>query len=133
LLARGVHKGKWNMKETKNMNSENRPLTFEVTEASFGTEVLQSKQPVLVEFWAPWSRPCQVLESVLNELAAEWSGEVKVVKVNADDSPDLSLLYSVQAIPTLLYFVEGEPRSRVVGTASKNAILAKLKPCGPPI
>jgi len=115
------------------MNSENQALTVKVTEASFDTEVLESKQPVLVKFWAPWSRPCQVLDSVVNEIAADWAGKAKVVKVNADESPDLSLLYDIHSIPTLLYFVEGEPRVRMVGTATKNAILTKLKPFIPSI
>ncbi len=108
--------------------NQNKARTVEVREANFETEVLQSKQPVLVEFWAPWSRPCQVLESVLNEIATTCGGKVKVVKVNADDNPDLSLWYEIQSIPTLLYFVGGSIRAKVVGTASKEAILAKLEP-----
>jgi thioredoxin 1 len=110
-----------------NTNQSNAP-TVEVSERSFQTEVLQSKQPVLVEFWAPWSRPCQVLESVLNELVTTCGGKVKIVRVNADDNPDLSLWYEVQSIPTLLYFVDGSVRAKVVGTASKEAILAKIEP-----
>src|SRR5208282_2194165 len=93
----------------------------------FKAEVLESTQPVLVEFWAPWSRPCQVLDSVLRELAGDSAGKVKVVKVNADDSLDLSLWYEIQSVPTLLYFVKGKPCVRIVGTATKEAILAKLQ------
>ena len=103
---------------------------IEVGAASFEAEVLKSKQPVLVEFWAPWSRPCQVLDSVLTEIMITCGGKVKVVQVNADDNPDLSLLYEVQSIPTLLYFVDGSIRAKVVGTASKEAILAKIEPFG---
>ena len=69
-----------------------------------------------------------LLDSVLQELAIAWAGKVKLVKVNADDNLDLSLWYDIQSIPTLLYFVEGNPCVRMVGTASKEAILAKLKP-----
>ena len=94
----------------------------------FKAEVLESTQPVLVEFWAPWSRPCQVFDSVLQELASACAGKVKVAKVNADDSLDLSLWYEIQSVPTLLYFVQGKPCVRIVGTATKEAILAKLQP-----
>ena len=94
--------------------------------------MLQARQPVLVEFSTPWSRPCQVLESVLQEIANAWAGKARVVKVNADDSLDLSLWYDIQSIPTLIYFVEGEPCLRIVGTASKEAILGKLRPFGVP-
>jgi len=109
---------------------ENGPPTVLLGEANFGAEVLRSKQPVLVAFWAPWSRACQVIDPVLQELASALEEKAKVVKVNADDSLDLSILYDIQSIPTLLYFVEGTPRLRIVGTATKEAILAKLKPFG---
>jgi len=100
--------------------------TVEVGEANFEAEVLRSKQPVLVAFGAPWSQPCQIINSVLDEVAAACAGSVKVVRVNADDTPDLGVLYEIQSIPTLLYFVDGSIRARVVGTASKEAILTKL-------
>jgi thioredoxin 1 len=101
-----------------------------ITEATFEAEVLKSKQPVLVVFGAPWSRPCQVLDPILQELAHGWAGKVKVFSVNADDSLDLSLCYDIQSIPTLLYFVEGKQRAQILGTASKDAIVAKLKSSG---
>ncbi len=107
--------------------NHDKPPSLKVGEKSFESEVLQSKQPVLVAFWAPWSHPCQVLESVLVEVAAECAGSVKVVRVNADDNPDLSLWYEVQSVPTLLYFVDGSLRARLVGTASREAILSKLQ------
>ena len=109
---------------------QSKTSAVEVKEGDFQEQVLKAQQPVLVEFWAPWSHPCQVLDSVLNELAAIWGGKTKVVKVNADDSLDLSLWYDIQSIPTLLYFVGGKPRIRIVGTASKEAILAKIEPFG---
>lgn len=100
--------------------------------AGFAKEVFASPQPVLVLFGTPWSKPCQVLFPILEELAHEWAGAVKVVSVNADDSLDLSLCYNIQSIPTLLFFVEGELRLQIVGTATKEAILAKLRLCGLP-
>jgi thioredoxin 1 len=105
---------------------------IEVNEADFQAQVLECRQPVLVEFWAPWSRPCHVLHLVLNEVAATCAGKAKVVRVNADDSLDLSLCYDIQSVPTLLYFVGGIPLFRIVGTATKAAILAKLETIGGP-
>ena len=110
--------------------SENITTTLQLTAASFEAEVLKSRQPVLVVFGAPWSRPCQVIDPILQELARDWAEKVKVVSVNADDSLDLSLCYDIQSIPTLLYFVEGKPRVRIVGTASKEAILNRLNRLG---
>jgi thioredoxin 1 len=105
----------------------NRPLIAEIDGAAFESEVLKAEQPVLVFFWASWSRPCQVMASVLCEVAADTRG-VKICKINADDNPGLSLLYEVQSIPALLFFVNGTPRASVVGTASKEAVLAKIQP-----
>jgi thioredoxin 1 len=107
--------------------SQHSALTTDVGEAEFKSEVLGAKQPVLVAFWAPWSRPCQILGSVLDEVANAYGGKVRVVRVNADDNPDLSLWYEIQSIPTLLYFVNGGLRAKLVGTASKEAILAKFQ------
>ena len=107
-------------------NPDSRPI-IEIGEANFESEVLRWKQPVLVAFSAAWSRPCQILDSVLEEVSAACAGREKVVKINADNNPDLSLVWNIQSIPTLLYFVEGNLRARVVGTASKEAILSKLR------
>ena len=114
----------------KNMNvhqnTPNRPIS-EIGEANFESEVLRWKQPVLVAFSAAWSRPCQILDSVLEEVAATCAGREKVVRINADNNPDLSLVWNIQSIPTLLYFVDGNLRAKIVGTASKEAILSKLR------
>lgn len=98
-----------------------------VSRANFQAEVLQSNLPVLVVFWARWSHPCKILNVVLEEVAATHTGQLKLVRINADDNPDLSLVYEVQSIPTLLYFVKGELKGRIVGTASKEAVLSKLQ------
>ncbi len=104
----------------------NGPI-IQIGEANFESEVLKWKQPVLVAFSAPWSRPCQILDSALEEVAAACAGREKLVRINADNNPDLSLVWKIQSIPTLLYFVDGSLRARIVGTASKEAILSKLR------
>ena len=116
------------LKKPENMKTQKGSVPVVVPGANFKAEVLESKHPVLVEFWAPWSRPCQVMDSVLHELASAWAGNLKVVKINADDSLDLSLLYEIHSVPTLIYFVRGNPCLRMIGTASKEAILAKIQP-----
>ena len=108
------------------MNHEKKPI-IEIGEANFESEVLRWKQPVLVAFSAAWSRPCRILDAVLEEVAAACDGRGKVVKINADNNPDLSLAWEIQSIPALLYFVDGNLRARIVGTASKEAILSKLQ------
>jgi len=100
---------------------------LEVGKTNFESEVLGSKQPVLVVFCAPWSKACRVLQPVLSKVMRASSGSVKFVKINSDDNPDLSLGYGIHSIPVLLYFVEGVVRARITGTASKEAILAKLE------
>src|SRR6266478_4958797 len=100
---------------------------LEINEPDFEEEVLKRKQPILVAFSAAWSRPCQILDSVLEEVAAACAGRVKVVRINADNNPDLSLVWKIQSIPTLLYFVDGNLRAKIVGTASMEAILSKLR------
>ena len=112
---------------TPGLTSEATGLIRVVTARDFAAVVLASKQPVLVEFWTSWSRPCHVLDSVIQELAGHWGGKVKVVKVNADDSLDLSLCYDIQSVPTLLCFVAGSPSFRIVGTATREALEAKIK------
>jgi len=101
---------------------------IEISEGNFESEVLRWKQPVLVAFSAAWSRPCQILDSVLEKVAAACAGRMKVARINADNHPDLGLIWKIQSIPTLLCFADGSLRARIVGTASKEAILSKLRP-----
>jgi thioredoxin 1 len=104
-----------------------RTQIIEIGEINFEVEVLQSEQPVLVAFFAPWSRACQRVWPVLDEVAKACAGSVKVIKVNADNNPDLGLWYEIQSIPTLLYFVGGSLRGKVVGTVTKEAVFSQLQ------
>jgi thioredoxin 1 len=101
--------------------------TIEINESNFESEVFQSNQPVLVDFWAEWCGPCKMLAPVLDEIALEQTGRVKVGKVNIDSSPGLAARFGIQSIPTLLYFADGEVRDQTVGVLSKRAIVAKLE------
>src|SRR5262245_33035325 len=98
----------------------------EINEQSFETEVLKANVPVVVDFWAPWCGPCKMLAPVLEEISTETAGRAKVVKVNIQDYPELARLYHVEAIPTLLFFVDGEVRERTLGMVSKKKILTTL-------
>jgi thioredoxin 1 len=106
--------------------TEKTSKPVQLNNGNFDSEVIESKLPVLVAFLTEWSRPCAVLLPVLDEIASECAGNLKVVRVNADTNLDLSLWYDVQSIPMLLYFVSGTVRAKIVGTATKEAILAKL-------
>jgi thioredoxin 1 len=100
---------------------------IEINEANFETEVLRSNQPVLVDFWAEWCGPCKMLGPVLQEIALEQDGRIKVAKVSVDSNSELASRYEIRSIPTLLYFAGGELRDKTVGVLSKRAILSKLE------
>ena len=101
--------------------------TIEINEANFESEVVQSNHPVLVDFWAEWCGPCKMLGPVLEEIAREHNGRVKVAKVNVDTNSQLAERFGIQSIPTLLYFANGEVRDKTVGVLSKPAIVSRLE------
>jgi thioredoxin 1 len=99
-----------------------------VTEDTFQTEVLDSSDPVLVDFSAVWCGPCKMLDPIVKQLAGEWDGKVKVVKIDADQNPNILMQYSVLGIPTLLFFKEGEIKERITGYLPKDKLVAKFSP-----
>ncbi|MEL0095619.1 MAG: thioredoxin [Planctomycetaceae bacterium] len=99
---------------------------LEVTTDNFESEVLQAGEPVLVDFWAQWCGPCRQIAPMIDELAEENAGSVKVVKVNIDDAGALAQQYGVSSIPTLMIFKDGEVQSQLVGAQPKPAIQESL-------
>ena len=100
--------------------------TAEFTDTNFESEVLQSATPVLVDFWAPWCGPCRMIAPLIEELAGEYSGKVKVGKVNVDDSPQAAGQFGVSSIPTIMIFKGGEVVDRFVGVQPKSRLQKDL-------
>jgi thioredoxin 1 len=99
-----------------------------VGESDFENEVISSSLPVLVDFTAVWCGPCKMLEPIVKQLALEWEGKVKVVKLDVDDNAGLAIQYQVMGVPTLMLFSNGEPLERMTGYQPKQRILAKVSP-----
>jgi thioredoxin 1 len=94
-----------------------------VSDKSFQSDVLESKEPVLVDFWAEWCGPCRAVAPVLEEVAGELNGKLKIVKLNVDENPETAAKYGIQSIPTLMIFKNGEMASRQIGASPKAKIV----------
>jgi len=102
------------------------PLISALTKDNFDKEVLQSTTPVLVDFWAEWCGPCKMIAPLLDELADEYSGKIKIGKVNIDEQQELATKYGIRAIPTLLVISKGQVAEQMVGAKSKRDLKASL-------
>ena len=98
-----------------------------VTDASFKQDVLESDLPVLVDFWAPWCGPCRMVGPVVEEIAQQYDGKVKVVKLNTDDNPNVASQYGIRSIPTLMIFKGGQRVDMVVGAVPKTTLANTLE------
>ena len=98
-----------------------------VTDQSFQTEVLNSQTPVLVDFWAEWCGPCRAISPMVEELAIEFQGKLKVVKIDVDESTDVAARYRIQSIPTLMVFKGGQEVERIIGQVPKTMLLGKVQ------
>jgi thioredoxin 1 len=101
-------------------------MSTPVTESSFDEEVIQSDKPVIVDFWAEWCGPCHAVSPVLDKIAEERSGELRLVKVNIDEEPALAQKYGIVSIPTIVLFRNGEPAAAAIGAQPKGAIERSL-------
>jgi thioredoxin 1 len=99
-----------------------------LSEASFQSEVLEASLPVLVDFTAVWCQPCKQLDPLVQQLAQEWHGKIKVVKLDVDDNPNLAIDYTVMGVPTLMLFKNGKPVERVTGYQPKDRLQKKFAP-----
>jgi thioredoxin 1 len=95
---------------------------IQVTDDSFEKDVIQSAEPVLVDFWAPWCGPCRMLSPLIEELSKEYNGKIRVAKINTDEHPNAASRYKISAIPTLLFFKGGKVVEQMVGVHSKAEI-----------
>jgi thioredoxin 1 len=103
------------------------PSIVTISPGEFEDEVVASEKPVLVDFWAEWCGPCKMLAPVLDEIAGELGGTVKIAKVNVDDNQELAARFGVRAIPTLLFFKNGEVKDKIMGLVPKDSLVQKLK------
>lgn len=102
-------------------------MAIEFTDTNFKTEVLESKLPVLVDFWATWCGPCKMITPIVEELAKEYHGKMKIGKVNVDDNPKTATSYGIMSIPTLIFFKDGKVMDQAVGALNKAQLKKKIE------
>ena len=100
---------------------------IEGTDLNFEQEVLQSETPVLVDFWAPWCGPCRIVSPIVEEIANDYAGKIKVVKLNTDENQNIAMTYGIRSIPTLSIFKDGQVVESVIGAVSKQHLEEKIK------
>ena len=100
--------------------------TFTLSDSSFAEEIGSSSEPVVVDFWAEWCGPCKMIAPILDQIAEEQAGKIKIAKLNVDDNPDIARRFDVMSIPTLIVFQDGQPVKRLVGAEGKGQLLEEL-------
>lgn len=102
-------------------------MAIELSDSNFEAEVLNSDQPVLVDFWAEWCGPCRMIAPIVEELSSEYAGKAKIAKLNIDHNPSVPMSFGIRSIPTLLVFKNGEVVDKIVGAVPKSTISSKIE------